>query len=146
MGDSLQSSGRPIVYSCSWPAYLGSNETTKTSCYKDMIQDGCNLWRNWDDIQCHWNSLVSIIDHYGDYSKYLAQWVSPGHWNDPDMLLIGNGCIEDTEARTQMAIWSILAGPLIMGNDLTQLVASHIPILLNPEAIAVNQDPMGVAG
>ena len=58
---------------------------------------------------------------------------------DPDMLLIGNTCISDDEARTQMAIWSILAAPLIMGNDLRTVSASARAILVNPEAIAVDQ-------
>ena len=46
--------------------------------------------RNWDDIQCSWDSLASIIDHWGDYGAVLQQWAGPGHFNDPDMLLIGN--------------------------------------------------------
>jgi len=146
MGQSLVNTKRDIVYSCSWPAYLGTNETTKTSCYQSMIASGCNLWRNWDDIQCSWSSLVSIIDHYGDYGSYLQQWAAPGHWNDPDMLLIGNTCINDDEARSQMAIWSILAAPLIMGNDLRKVVSTHAPILLNKEAIAVDQDALGKQG
>ena len=79
MGHALQTSGRDIVYSCSWPAYLGGNETTKP--YAQMIAIGCNLWRNWDDIQCSWSSLSSIIDHYGDYSRVLQRWVAPGHFN-----------------------------------------------------------------
>jgi len=146
MGASLNNTGRDIIYSCSWPAYLGSDETTKTSCYQSMIESGCNLWRNWDDIQCDWGSLSSIIDHYGDYGSYLQQWAAPGHWNDPDMLLLGNDCINDDEARTQFAIWSILAAPLIMGNDLRKVVPSHQSILLNKEAIAVDQDPLGKQG
>jgi len=111
-----------------------------------MIDIGCNLWRNWDDIQCSWSSLLSIIDHYGDYGEYLQQWAGPGHWNDPDMLLIGNTCINDDEARSQMAVWSILAAPLIMGNDLRSVVPNHSLILLNKEAIAVDQDPLGKQG
>jgi len=146
MGSALNSTGRDIIYSCSWPAYLGTDETTKTTCYQTMIDIGCNLWRNWDDIQCDWSSLSSIIDHYGDYGAYLQQWAGPGHWNDPDMLLIGNDCITDDEARTQMAIWSILAAPLIMGNDLRAVVPNHSKILLNSEAIAVDQDPLGKQG
>jgi len=146
MGQALINTKRDIVFSCSWPAYLGTNETTKTTCYQTMIQIGCNLWRNWDDIQCSWGSLVSIIDHYGDYGEYLQQWAAPGHWNDPDMLLIGNDCITDDEARTQMAIWSILAAPLIMGNDLRKVVPNHVSILLNKEAIAIDQDSLGKQG
>ena len=49
--------------------------------------------RNWDDIQCSWDSLASIIDHWGDYGAVLQQWAGPGHFNDPDMLLIGNECV-----------------------------------------------------
>lgn len=79
MGAALQQSGRPIVYSCSWPAYLGSNESIKP--YDEMVRIGCNLWRNWDDIQCSWDSLASIIDHFGDYSRVLQQYAGPGHFN-----------------------------------------------------------------
>jgi len=83
---------------------------------KHCLPAGCNLWRNWDDIQCDWGSLSSIIDHWGDYGSVLAPWAGPGHWHDADMLLIGNGCISAAEERTQMAIWSIVAAPLIMGS------------------------------
>ena len=65
--------------------------------------------------QCDWNSLSSIIDHWGNWGSVLAPWAGPGHWHDADMLLIGNGCISLAEERTQMAIWSIIASPLIMG-------------------------------
>jgi alpha-N-acetylgalactosaminidase len=87
MGAALEASGRDIVYSCSWPAYIGDNESTKP--FNTFIMDGCNLWRNWDDIQCDWGSLSSIIDHWGDYGSVLAPWAGPGHWHDADMLLIG---------------------------------------------------------
>ena len=138
--------------------------------------DGCNLWRNWDDIQCSaflpppcarppppfrvlphshnqlapnptdWGSLSSIIDHWGDWGSVLAPWAGPGHWHDPDMLLIGNGCITEDEERTQMAIWSLVAGPLIMGNDLRTVPAASKAILFNQHAIAINQDPLGQQG
>eukprot|EP01064_Diplonema_japonicum_P028952 TRINITY_DN4567_c0_g2_i2.p1 TRINITY_DN4567_c0_g2~~TRINITY_DN4567_c0_g2_i2.p1 ORF type:complete len:396 (+),score=73.27 TRINITY_DN4567_c0_g2_i2:336-1523(+) len=144
MGDSLVNSSRDIVYSCSWPAYLGSNEATKP--YGKMIAAHCNLWRNWADIQCNWNSLHSIIDHWGQYGEVLKKYAAPGHWNDPDMLLIGNTCITNEEAKTQMALWSISAAPLIMGNDLRTVPPAHREILLNAEAIAVDQDPLGIMG
>ena len=70
MGAALEASGRDIVYSCSWPAYIGSNESEKP--FTTFIMDGCNLWRNWDDIQCNFNSLGSIIDHWGDWGSVLA--------------------------------------------------------------------------
>jgi len=144
MGAALKNSSREIEYSCSWPAYIRTNETTKP--FADMIAAGCNGWRNWHDIGCSWNSLGSIIDYWGNYSEYMSQFAGPGHWHDPDMLLIGNTCISDDEARSQMAIWSICAAPLIMGNDLTDVTEGGKAILQNKEAIAVDQDPLGKMG
>jgi len=144
MGQALANSGRDIIYSCSWPAYIGDDETVKP--FPTLIADGCNLWRNWNDIQCEWSSLASIIEHWGQYGWYLQQFSNGSHVHDPDMLLIGNDCITDDEARTQMAIWSINAAPLIMGNDLRTVSNSSRAILLNPEAIAVDQDEMVMMG
>ena len=82
----------------------------------------------------------------GQYGKYLSQWAGPGHWHDPDMLLIGNGCLTTFEEQTQMALWSISAAPLIMGNDLRNITDASKAILLNKHAIAVDQDPLGKMG
>jgi len=144
MGAALRATGRNITYSCSWPAYLGSNESSKP--FEAMIDAGCNLWRNWDDIQCQWSSLSSIIDHWGDYGSALVPFAGPGHWHDMDMLLVGAGCITHDEERTQMAIWAISASPLIMGNDLRSVPEESRAILLNRDAIAVSQDPLGRMG
>jgi alpha-N-acetylgalactosaminidase len=83
MGTALQASGRDIVYSCSWPAYLGGNESAKP--FDLMIQAGCNSWRNWEDIQCDWGVLSNIIDHWGRYTAVLQAWAGRGHWHDPDV-------------------------------------------------------------
>eukprot|EP00949_MAST-11_sp_MAST-11-sp1_P003059 g3059.t1 len=145
MGAALEASGRDIVYSCSWPAYMNhGNESIQP--FPTFINDGCNLWRNWKDIQCNWESLQSIMDHWGEYGEALAPFAAPGHWHDPDMLLIGANCISDVEEMTQMAIWCISAAPLIMGNDLRNVSDASRNILLNPDAIAVNQDPLGQMG
>jgi len=144
MGAALEASGRDIVYSCSWPAYTGSNESTKP--FGEYIMDGCNLWRNYADIQCNWNSLSDIIDHWGDYAYALAPFAGPGHWHDMDMLLVGANCIAPEEERTQFAIWSLMAAPLIMGNDLRNVSDASLAILSNKAAIRVNQDPLGQMG
>jgi hypothetical protein len=145
MGAALEASGRDIVYSCSWPAYINAGNETKQP-FGTFINDGCNLWRNWDDIQCNWKSLSGIIDHWGDYGSSLVPAAGPGHWHDMDMLLIGAHCVTVSEEKTQMAIWSISASPLIMGNDLRNVSDSSREILLNPYAIAVSQDPLGQMG
>ena len=157
MGEALERSGRQIEYSCSWPAYInGGNESLQP--FPTFIEYGCNLWRNWHDIQCNWESLSSIIDHWGQYGRALQPFAGPGHWHDMDMLLIGSvsggedggvtgqRCVSPEEEQTQMAIWCISASPLIMGNDLRNISQASKAILLNGDAIAVSQDPLGQMG
>ena len=76
----------------------------------------------------------------------LAPFAAPGHWNDPDMLEIGNGAMSLIEYQTHMSLWAILAAPLIAGNDLRNMTPETKSILLNSEAIAIDQDPLGKAG
>jgi len=148
MGTALQATGRNITYSCSWPAYLGSDETSKP--WDAMIAAGCNLWRNWDDIDNSWKSLAGIINHWGDYSVALQKASGPGHWNDPDMILCGDDhhgtLISTDQCKCQMSIWSIMAAPLIMSNDLRTVPSAYKAILQNKEVIAVDQDPKGLSG
>jgi len=159
MGRALENSGRAIEYSCSWPAYInGGNETIQQETFTKMINDGCNGWRNWRDIQCKWSSLHDIIDHWGHYGTSLQPFAGPGHWHDMDMLLVGavsqgrdggkkgERCVSHAEEQTQMAIWAISASPLIMGNDLRNVSAESKAILFNEHAIAVSQDPLGQMG
>ena len=144
MGKALQKSVRDIVYSCSWPAYIGDDEAFKP--YEAMAEAGCHLWRNWHDVQCDWGSVRTIMNHFGNNTAALKHAAGPGRWNDPDILLAGNDCVTDAEATTQFVIWSILAAPLIMGNDLRHMSASMKQLLLNPEIIAIDQDPLGLPG
>jgi alpha-galactosidase len=74
------------------------------------------------------------------------RWAGPGHWNDPDMLEIGNGGMTDMEYRTHMSLWCLLAAPLLAGNDLRTMTPAITEILTNKEVIAVNQDPLGSEG
>ena len=75
----------------------------------------------------------------------LANFAGPGHWNDPDMLEIGNGGMSPDEYKTHFSLWSMIAAPLI-GNDVRQMGPDITPILLNKEVIAVDQDPLGAGG
>ena len=70
----------------------------------------------------------------------------PGNWNDPDMIIVGNFGLSIDQSRVQMAIWSILAAPLIMSNDLRRISQEHVELLQNKQVIKINQDPMGIAG
>jgi alpha-galactosidase len=134
MGDALRATGRPIVYSlCQYG---------RDSVWEWGAAVGGNLWRTTGDISDNWDSMMGIVMHqFG-----LEQWAGPGHWNDPDMLEVGNGGMTADEYRTHMALWAILAAPLLAGNDLRDAPRETLDILENREVIAVDQDPLGQQG
>jgi alpha-N-acetylgalactosaminidase len=140
----LNQTGRPIIYSIEWPFYDSGMDY-------NMLPPYFNMWRNWYDIGCNWASVKSVLDHWGNHSEW-ANFAGPGHWNDPDQLMIGMTLndwvygISLAESRTQFAIWAILAAPLVMSNDLRNVSADAKQILLNKEIIAVDQDPLGKQG
>jgi alpha-galactosidase len=141
MRDALAASGRPIVFSiCEW----GS---TKPWLWAGPIG---NLWRSTGDIQDCWdckkdwggNGVVQIIDLLDPIYSYAG----PGHWNDPDMLEVGNGKMTTEEDRSHFSLWALLAAPLLAGNDIASMSADTRSILLNKDVIAVDQDPLGIQG
>lgn len=138
-GMHLNKTKRPMVYSCSWPAYqIGQNPNYKS------IAEHCNLWRNFDDIYDSWDSVLGIINFYGEDKDGFGQFAGPGHWNDPDMLIIGNYGLSLDQAWAQMGMWAMFASPLIMSADLRTIRPEFKEILLNRNLIKLNQDPLGV--
>ena len=134
MGDALLKAGRPILYSlCQYG---------RADVWKWGPDVGANTWRTTGDIRDSWDSMTKI----GFAQDELAPWAGPGHWNDPDMLEIGNGGMSDDEYRTHMSLWAILASPLLAGNDLRDMKPAILEILSNREVIAVNQDKAGKQG
>ena len=134
MHDALIRTGRPIVFSLcqygwqsvwSWGASVGGN-----------------LWRTTDDISDNYDRM-SVL---GFAQNGLQRFAGPGHWNDPDMLEIGNGGMKDDEYRTHMSLWCLLAALLIAGNDLGSMAPATLAILTNPEVVAVDQDAAGIQG
>ncbi|MQS35788.1 NPCBM/NEW2 domain-containing protein [Streptomyces katsurahamanus] len=133
MRDALLATSRPIVFSiCEW----GQNRPWEWA--KGVGQ----LWRTTGDISDNWGSMLSIMKR----NLALAPYAGPGHWNDPDMLEVGNGGMTDTEYRTHFSMWSIMAAPLLIGSDLRKVPESAFEILGNREVIAVDQDPLGRQG
>ena len=131
MGDALQATGRPIVFSlCEYG--MGSVE-------KWGPEVGGNLWRTTGDIRDEWDSMIDNIER----QVPTAPFAGPGHWNDPDMLEIGNGHMTEDEYRTHMSLWALTAAPLLAGNDIRSMSDATKSILLNKEVIAVDQDPLG---
>ncbi|KAK6642561.1 hypothetical protein RUM43_004063 [Polyplax serrata] len=142
-GKHLLETKRPMVYSCSWPTY---QDASGISPNFSRIAEHCNLWRNYDDIYDRWSSVSNIIDYFASQQANIAHHAGPGHWNDPDMLIIGNYGLTYEQAKSQMAIWAILAAPLIMSNDLRDIKPEFRDILLNKDVIAINQHPLGIQG
>jgi len=139
----LNSTGRPIVYSCSWPAYLLDKPQLVNYT---VIGENCNLWRNFDDIQMSWSSVFSIINWYNDNNALLRSAQAPGRWNDPDMIISGNPELSVNQAKVQMSIWAIWSAPLIMSNDLRTITPEYRDVVLNAKVIEVDQDPLGMMG
>jgi alpha-galactosidase len=134
MGDALIKSGRPILFSlCQYG---------RAEVWKWGPEVGGNAWRTTGDIRDTWDSMTKI----GFDQDELGPYASPGHWNDPDMLEIGNGGMTDDEYKTHMTLWSMLAAPLLAGNDLRSMSDSIREILLNREVIAIDQDKEGKQG
>lgn len=98
-----------------------------------------NSWRIADDIGADWASVIRILD----LNTYLSGFSSCGHYNDMDMLEVGNG-LPDVEGKSHFALWCILSSPLVLGNDLTKMSTQTLNILKNTEAIAINQDTSGL--
>lgn len=145
--EALDASGRPIVLSiCEWG-------TAKPWLWGKEV--GGNLWRTTDDITDKWEAHVKWPDGSCcalgvlgilDLQDGLASYAGPEHWNDPDMLEVGNGGMSTTEYRSHFSLWAILAAPLMAGNDLRNMTPETRDILTNKEVIAVDQDPLGREG
>ena len=134
MYDALKRAGHPIVYSL---CQYGMERVWEWGA-----SVGGNLWRTTDDISDNYESMCFI----GFGQNGLQKFAGPGHWNDPDMLEVGNGKMTKDEYLTHMSLWCILAAPLLAGNDLSKMTQATLGILTNPEVVAVDQDPKGVEG
>jgi alpha-galactosidase len=105
-------------------------------------QTGGNLWRTTGDISDNWPS----IETHGFNQNGLEQWAGPGHWNDPDMLEIGNGNLTPDENFTHMTLWCMLSAPLLIGCDMPKMSPFIVSLFSNDEVLAVNQDALGKQG
>ncbi len=135
--DAQHAAGRPIVHSlCSW----GEGEPWKWAAPVG------HLWRTTADIcgpgKVDWSNVLKIAAFNGR----LSEAAGPGHWNDPDMMIAGMNGLSETRNRSFFSLWCMMAAPLMAGNDVRTMTDATVRILTNPEAIAINQDPLGVQG
>ncbi len=143
MSQALRKAGRPILFSlCDW----GHNKPW------EWAKEVGHMWRTTGDIYLCWDcahdhggwfswGILKILDMHHDLN--IREYAGPGHWNDPDMLQVGNG-LSVNEDRAHFAIWAMLAAPLIAGNDLRKMTKETFDILTNAEVIAINQDKLGI--
>jgi len=141
MRDALHATGKPIVLSiCEW----GDNKPWLWG------KDIGHLWRTTGDIYNCWDcehdhgtwsswGVLKILD----MQEGLRQYAGPGHWNDPDMMEVGNG-MSASEDKAHFSLWAMLAAPLIAGNDLRSMSKETLAILSNKDVIAVDQDKLGI--
>jgi alpha-galactosidase len=139
MHDALLASGRPIALSIN-PGN-GQNDLCPPDRCSIELPDVANLWRIGFDIGPSWDAVLRLLDENANLYSYAG----PGHWNDPDMMEVGNG-LNDTEGRAHFSLWAVMAAPLIAGNDLRKMSAATQATLTNAEVIAVDQDPLGAQG
>src|SRR3954463_13960255 len=140
MHDALNASGRPIVFSiCEWG---------KSKPWLWAASAG-NLWRTTGDIMDKWEGkgeysfgMLNILD----MQVGLESFAGPGHWNDPDMLEVGNGGMTQNEYRTHFSLWAQMAAPLLIGSDIRSASSTTLATLKNTDVIAVDQDALGRQG
>jgi alpha-galactosidase len=131
--DAFAATGRPMILSiCEW---------ARNKPWEWGAGIG-QLWRTTSDIRDNWDSVLWILEANDRHHAAAG----PGHWNDPDMLEVGNGGMTTEEYRAHFSLWALMAAPLMAGNDLRAMTPEIREILTNEEVIAVNQDPLGVQG
>ncbi len=131
MGKALQATGRPIVFSLCQYGWDAPWEWAPAI--------GGNSWRSTGDISPDWDRIYTILEQQAGLEKYAG----PGHWNDPDMLEVGNGKLTLEENRAHFSMWAMLASPLLAGNDLPNMKPEIKEILTNKDVIAIDQDKLG---
>jgi alpha-galactosidase len=134
MDKALKATGRPIVFSfCQygWDAV-----------WEWAPSVGGNLWRTTGDITPDWDRIYTIASQQAGLDSYAG----PGHWNDPDMLEVGNGKLTLAENRSHFSLWAMLAAPLLAGNNLPNMKPEIKAILTNRDVIAIDQDMLGKQG
>ncbi|XP_059056337.1 uncharacterized protein LOC131850182 [Achroia grisella] len=141
LGHYLNETGRPMVYSCSWPYYIEYIHKQKADY--SSIATYCNLWRNYHDVVLSWSAIKAIMDHYEREYYILERYHGPGHWNDPDMLIFGTGTLSDSQSRVHLAVYAMWSVPLLLSCNMARIRPYERQLLQNLELMAIAKDPLG---
>jgi alpha-galactosidase len=135
---------RPFVMSCSSCGIKTGGGVAGCGQWIAQMPVGCDVWRTGDDIQARWTSVLTNLKQNTEMAP--VQNSHPGHYNDPDMLQVGNVGLSLTEQRAHFTLWAAMGGPLLISTDLQQISASALEILKNAEILEINQDALGRQG
>ncbi|WP_225845162.1 ricin-type beta-trefoil lectin domain protein [Streptomyces sp. HPF1205] len=147
---ALRASGRTIVFSESAPAYFQTGQWGNPDWFDVLSWTGSDgqLWREGRDIAVYDPSRPeasrwpSVLYNYG-YNRWIGRYAAPGNWNDPDFLIAGAGGLTDDESRSQVALWAMMAAPMILSSDVAHLTAAARSALGDSDLIAVDHDSLG---
>ncbi|WP_343743544.1 glycoside hydrolase family 27 protein [Chitinophaga sp.] len=143
MSNALRKAGRPMIFSlCEW----GVNKPWEWGAPVGQLwRTTEDIWQVFDSVHSHgtWDALS--VMRIADLQDTLRRYAGPDHWNDPDMLEVGNGMTYE-EDRTHFSLWAMMAAPLMAGNDIRKMTPATKAILTNKDVIAIDQDPLGVQG
>jgi alpha-N-acetylgalactosaminidase len=149
MWHAIAAQGRPMIVTCEWPFYMLRENYQHNKMLKPdfkMAQQVCHAWRYYEDVEDSWQSVLSIVDFTVRIQSIIVKFHGPGHWFDPDQLVVGNFALSLDQARAQMAIWCVWSAPLYMSNDLRNIDPAMADVLKNRQLIEVNQDRLGIFG
>ncbi|GAB77972.1 alpha-galactosidase [Austwickia chelonae] len=132
---------RSVIDDLGWPGIYSISEYGRSNPW-EWAPGTAHSWRTTPDILPTWESILGIAHN----SRFIGRYAGPGGWNDLDMLQVGNGELTAAECRTHLTLWSLLASPLMAGNDLRTMPEWVSSVLTNPGVIAIDQDPAGRPG
>jgi hypothetical protein len=148
MAAALNASGRPVLFSCSWPDYkrTGTGPGSLDQVNFTSLRDACNIWRIYNDIQDSLWHVLDIARFWGEQQGVMAPAAGPGGFNDPDALIIGQNNLGVAGMKLQMSLWVTLAAPLLIGADLRSLSLDAKVVLQNPDVLRVADDRLAKQG
>ncbi|CAH8585938.1 unnamed protein product [Schistosoma intercalatum] len=138
----LNGTGRPMAFLCTYPLYE-TRYTKPISVDWKRLQNNCNLVRALPNIYSSWGSVFNIIDEYKLRNNILPKVAGPGHYNDPDMLVLGNNGLSNDQKRAHMGMWCMFAAPLLISADMDKVDEFSASLLRNKHLLAIDQDKGG---
>ncbi|RTG86598.1 alpha-N-acetylgalactosaminidase [Schistosoma bovis] len=138
----LNATGRPVMFLCTYPAYSYWLSNSNLIDW-ERLQNNCNLWRVWSNVQSTWGSIIGIINRYKLFNDVFPKVAGPGHYNDPDVLVLGYNGLSNDQKRVQMGMWCMFAAPLLMSSDMDKVDEFSASLLRNKHLLAIDQDKGG---